>query len=83
MEIGKTADATRPNHYHAGKIDVIKFSEENFPSEQVKGFHRMNVIKYVTRYDKKNGLEDLLKAEVYLKKLIDLEREKDGNSRTV
>ena len=29
-----------------------------------------NIIKYVTRYDMKNGVEDLKKAEFYLKMLI-------------
>lgn len=32
-----------------------------------------NIIKYVTRYKFKNGLEDLNKAKVYLEKLIDIE----------
>ncbi len=30
-----------------------------------------NVVKYVTRHKYKNGLEDLKKAEFYLKKLIE------------
>ena len=51
-------------------------SEENFCKDELKGFHRMNVIKYVTRYDKKNGLEDLEKATFYLDKLKELERGK-------
>ena len=29
-----------------------------------------NVVKYVTRYRMKNGLEDLLKAQWYLERLI-------------
>ena len=30
-----------------------------------------NVIKYVTRYEKKNGLEDLVKAQKYIALLIE------------
>ena len=30
-----------------------------------------NIIKYVTRYKKKNGMEDLKKAQWYLNKLIE------------
>ena len=70
-------DPTRPSHYHTGNIDVIKFGEENFKSDELKGFYRMNVIKYVTRYDKKNGVEDLKKSKFYLDKLKELERGKD------
>lgn len=64
---------TQPAHYHAGKIDVIKFSEENFTKEELKGFYRINVLKYVTRYDKKDMLNDLQKAQFYLDKLTTLE----------
>jgi hypothetical protein len=30
-----------------------------------------NIIKYISRYENKNGLEDLLKARKYLDMLID------------
>jgi len=63
----------KPTHYHSGNIDVIKFSEENFSKEEQKGFHRINAIKYITRYDRKNGVEDLNKAKFYIDKLIEME----------
>ena len=34
-----------------------------------------NVIKYVTRFREKNGIQDLEKAQHYLQKLIDIEKE--------
>jgi len=37
------------------------------------GFLDGNVIKYVARWRKKNGLEDLKKARHYLDKLIEVE----------
>lgn len=42
------------------------------------GFCEGNVIKYVTRYKDKNGIEDLRKARHYLDILIS-EMEKSGN----
>ena len=36
------------------------------------GFLEGNVIKYVTRWKHKNGLEDLKKAQHYLEKLIEV-----------
>lgn len=36
------------------------------------GFFEGNVIKYVTRWKRKNGVEDLRKALHYLEKLIEL-----------
>lgn len=40
------------------------------------GFLEGNVIKYVTRYRKKDGIQDLLKARHYLDKLIEVENER-------
>jgi hypothetical protein len=37
------------------------------------GYLEGNIIKYVTRHTKKNGLEDLKKAQHYLQKLIEHE----------
>lgn len=63
----------KPSHYHKGGIDVIGFAERHYSKEELKGFYRINIIKYVDRYDKKNGLTDLDKADFYLKKLWELE----------
>lgn len=69
---GNLNSVTQPAHYHSGSIDPIAFGEENFSQEEMKGFYRMNAIKYISRYDKKNGLEDLEKAAFYLDKLKEL-----------
>jgi Protein of unknwon function (DUF3310) len=39
-------------------------------------FFAGNIVKYILRYKYKNGLEDLQKAEHYIKKLIELEKDK-------
>ena len=36
------------------------------------GYLEGNIIKYVTRYKQKNGIEDLRKAQHYLEKLIEV-----------
>ena len=54
-----------PNHYN-NDWSVLEFIEKND-----LGFAAGNVIKYVARYKRKNGLEDLKKAKHYLEKLID------------
>lgn len=64
---------TKPVHYHKGGIDVIGFSEKQFPQSELKGFYRINILKYVTRFDRKNGTNDLIKARDYLNRLIELE----------
>lgn len=66
-------NVNKPTHYHKNGIDVIGFSEAQFSKEEQKGFHRINAIKYITRYDRKNGVEDLRKAKFYIDKLIEME----------
>ena len=66
-------EINKPLHYHKGGIDVIGFAKLQFCPNEMRGFYRVNVLKYVTRYDRKNGVKDLKKAEFYLKKLMELE----------
>lgn len=66
-----TEDITKQNHYTQHKIQPLEFSGIN-----KLGFLEGNVIKYVTRYNLKNGVEDLKKARHYLDMLI--EREEKG-----
>jgi hypothetical protein len=43
------------------------------------GYLEGNIIKYVTRYRKKNGVQDLQKALHYLEKLIEVENGRTHN----
>ena len=63
-------DKINPSYYKKGieTTDYIQSHE--------LGFLEGNIIKYVTRHEHKNGLEDLLKAEWYLNRLI---KEKRNN----
>ena len=54
----------KPMHYNLG-IETIKYI-----NSWNMGYMEGNVIKYVTRYKYKNGLEDLMKAQQYLEFLI-------------
>ena len=64
---------THPAHYQTSNglatIDVMEaFTEDMAGYEAVC---TSNVLKYICRWKKKNGLEDLKKAEWYLKRLIE------------
>jgi len=54
-----------PAHYTQGKIEVL-----DFIMDQKLPYLPSTVLKYICRYRYKNGLEDLKKAEFYLKTLI-------------
>lgn len=64
-------DVRKQKHYTQYKIQPMQYIGLNR-----MGFMEGNVVKYVSRYDMKNGLEDLEKAKHYLDKLI--ERESKG-----
>lgn len=58
-----------PAHYNTGGIetlDYIKAKVSDYPSYAIG-----NVIKYISRFEHKNGLEDLKKAQFYLNDLIE------------
>lgn len=62
-------NVNNPSHYTAGGIetlDYIKAKVSDYPSYAVG-----NILKYVSRYEHKNGIEDLKKAQFYLNDLIE------------
>jgi len=59
------------NHYEEKAVQAWDAMQSWMSQEQFEGFLRGCVIKYIARYPDKNGLEDLLKAQHYLTKLIE------------
>lgn len=66
-----------PKYYqNTNGDDLITLFENNWMTgEQVRGFLAGNVIKYLTRYDKKNGKEDVDKAWTYIHRICDMDEE--------
>lgn len=71
----KTQDVSKQEHYTACAIQPIDFIEANSMD-----FLEGNVVKYVARYKRKDGLKDLLKARQYLNWLIEREEKKNENN---
>lgn len=63
-------NVNHPNHYTQGKYEVIDYIEDKLSKEELQGYCVGNVLKYVSRFKHKNGLEDLKKAAWYLNRLI-------------
>jgi hypothetical protein len=64
-------NVNRPAHYANKSIEVIDYIKDTLTTEQYQGYCLGNVIKYISRYQKKNGREDLKKAAVYLRWLTE------------
>lgn len=71
-----------PDYYFKKHHDLFdQFEAGLMGPDQVRGFYIGNIIKYLTRYRYKNGLEDLMKANTYIERLAQFEREdSDGSS---
>ncbi|MFA1821190.1 DUF3310 domain-containing protein [Virgibacillus oceani] len=75
MNMGKD-NVNHPPHYQ-GKFEVIEIIEQLTKGmEGQKAYCLGNVVKYLFRHEKKNGVEDLEKGLWYLKRAIELEGKK-------
>ncbi|HEP9275653.1 TPA: DUF3310 domain-containing protein [Pseudomonas aeruginosa] len=61
------------DHYRLQAIQPVQYIHANGI-----GYLEGNVIKYVSRWRKKNGIEDLKKAKHYIELLIELESKQES-----
>ena len=59
----------RPSHYKGKSIEPVEYIHANNLD-----FCEGNIIKYITRWKEKNGLEDLLKVKEYVDIIIRLNK---------
>ena len=60
-----------PNHYNNGKVECIDAIESATVNKNgIEAFCVGNIIKYLWRYEDKNGIEDINKAKWYLDFLL-------------
>lgn len=62
---------SRPHHYNTGNVECIEAIQESMDKAEFKGYLKGNIMKYLWRYEYKNGVEDLRKAKWYLDRLIE------------
>ena len=58
-----------PAHYQ-GEVECIDAIKSSMSKQQYIGYLKGNIIKYIWRFERKNGLEDLQKSECYIQRLI-------------
>ena len=73
-------NVNKPKHYELDGIPGVEVKDviKSVLGNNITSFYIGNVIKYVLRYKKKNGVEDLKKARLYLDWAI-----KDYDNQTV
>ena len=81
----KTDVVNHPDHYKSNSgletIDVIEAFTDGL--QGIEATDTGNILKYICRWNKKNGVEDLKKAQWYINHLIkhieNLEKENNNN----
>jgi hypothetical protein len=66
------------NHYKGKPLQVWDFVAANN-----LGYFEGNIVKYVSRWKDKGGVDDLRKAKHYIEKLIELETQVKDESKTI
>ena len=64
----------KPNHYRKGKIDLIESWYLRYPFNEFRTAMKTHIDKYISRYEMKNGFQDLEKAEEFKRRLEEYER---------
>ncbi|MEF2965047.1 DUF3310 domain-containing protein [Paenibacillus sp. M1] len=75
-------NVNHPCHYTSGKVECIDAIEA--ATEGLNGFEAYttgNILKYLWRWKRKNGTEDLKKAQWYLNRLIETVGENNGTTK--
>jgi len=74
------SDSINPEHYKSGGIETIEYIRAKMSKEEFYGYIKGNVMKYVSRVDKKSDklldkIDDLKKAQWYLERMIQVHQE--------
>lgn len=69
-------NVNHPDHYKTGGIETIDYILAKLGKEGTISYCMGNVMKYTSRWQDKNGLEDLKKADWYLDYAISLLEQK-------
>lgn len=73
-------NVNHPAHYETGKFECIGVMAETQGVEATMDFCVCNALKYIYRHRNKNGVEDIKKADWYLKKYLELAESEEGKA---
>lgn len=79
VNAGKESDPVNSPSHYVGKIECIDYLMDKLTKEEFTGFCMGNVLKYSSRWRKKDGVQDLKKAKVYLEWAIENEEKTEVN----
>ncbi len=65
-------DPINPSHYKRYRLEMIDNMQNSMTHDEFIGYLKGNIMKYISRFQDKNGLTDIKKAQWYLKKLAEV-----------
>ena len=71
--VTETYNPIKPTHYLKNTDDLIESWFRRYPLNEFRAIMKSNIERYTFRYDQKNGEEDLKKAQMYIKRLLEYE----------
>ncbi len=71
----------KPNHYTQGNVEFIQAIESTLSPDQFIGYLKAQCMKYLWRFELKNGCEDLAKSQWYLNKLKEVYQNHEQSKR--
>ena len=74
-------NVNHPSHYTQGKIECIDAMVSAYGTEAVIWFCMCNAFKYLWRFNKKNGREDILKCQWYQNKMVELQNKLNNKEK--
>lgn len=75
--MNNTDKVMHPDHYTQGGVECIEAIKASMDKQAFCAYCKGNVMKYLWRYEHKDGLCDLEKAEIYLHWMIVTKKEID------
>jgi len=71
-------NVNHPSHYNESGIECIEAIRATLGPKGFQAYCKGNVMKYLWRYEYKNGIEDLHKAQVYLNWMVESLENSEG-----
>lgn len=73
IEVKEEDEVYEPSHYTYGEVEVIDILDQAVEGlSGIEGMYIANVLKYILRWKRKSGIEDLKKAHNYLGRLLNI-----------
>ena len=73
-----TDEVNHPAHYNDGAIETWDYIVDKLTTQELRGYVKGNILKYISREKNKDGDRDMRKAQWYLNKFLEIIKPKEN-----